>query len=111
MKQNIITRNADIEEVWKKAVKTYGKDVQLRQLQEECAELIVAVNKYFRNPSEKTKQDILEESADVQNLFNQLEYIFEDNSLVKTVGEMMAKKAIRLNERLLGNNIDKYTFI
>lgn len=111
MQKNIETRECNIEEVYKKAVKVYGKDAQLRQLQEECAELIVAVNKYFRNPCEVARRAILEESADVQVVFNQLEYIFEDKTLVSEVGKLMAQKTVRLNERLLGKNTEHFTFI
>lgn len=36
----------DLQEITEKSFSFWGRDNQFRQLQEECAELIVAINKY-----------------------------------------------------------------
>ena len=59
------------EELYKKILDTWGIHAQLGMLQEECAELIVAINKYFRGTPGATDM-ICEELADVQNMINQL---------------------------------------
>lgn len=68
---------------------TYGYDAQSRQCMEECAELIQAINKHWRNVlqcgnsriSERTdckeKNDIEEELADVQIMLWQISYLLD----------------------------------
>lgn len=65
-----------------KIADTYGYDAQSRQCIEEMAELIVAINKMWREGmktdyfySELKKKDIAEEIADVQIMLWQMEYL------------------------------------
>ena len=58
-------------EILQKAVDTYGINNQLNQLQEECAELIVAVNKYRRTPFDNL-DGLVDEFADVIIMHNQI---------------------------------------
>ena len=63
-----------------------------RQLFEECSELIVAVNKYYRKTQETNKSigdclseeyfavQIMEEIADVEIMINQLKYLLNLNN-------------------------------
>ena len=51
-------------EVLKEAVVTYGTKKQLRQLQEECGELIVAINHAFRG-KENASMELCAEFCDV----------------------------------------------
>lgn len=53
------------------AVKQYGSKAQLRQLQEECAELIVAINHCFRQ-REDAAVEFLDEYVDVLIVMYQL---------------------------------------
>lgn len=53
------------------AIKQYGTKAQLRQLQEECAELIVAINHCFRK-RENTAVEFLGEYVDVLIVMYQL---------------------------------------
>lgn len=67
----------------------YGYEAQSRQCMEECAELIQAINKHWRNVlqcgnsriSERTdckeKNDIEEELADVQIMLWQISYLLD----------------------------------
>lgn len=52
------------ETIAKLAIEKYGEAAQLRQLQEECAELIVAVNHFFRQ-RQNAREELIEELADV----------------------------------------------
>lgn len=52
------------ETIAKLAIEKYGEAAQLRQLQEECAELIVAVNHFFRQ-RQNARAELIEEFADV----------------------------------------------
>jgi NTP pyrophosphatase (non-canonical NTP hydrolase) len=77
-------------EAIKKIADTYGYDVQSRQLIEEMAELMVAVNKYHRALElydieyesafvDIRKNDIAEEIADVTIMLEQIKYLLSLN--------------------------------
>lgn len=57
--------------VLKDAVIRYGAKAQLRQLQEECAELIAAINHCFRG-RDNASMEFLEEFVDVYIVMYQL---------------------------------------
>lgn len=59
------------ETIAKLAIEKYGHAAQLRQLQEECAELIVAVNHYFRQ-RRNSREELIEEVADVTIMLMEL---------------------------------------
>lgn len=62
-----------------KALKKWGDEPQIRQTMEECAELIVALNKSMRDieDSEAVRYNILEEMADVTIMLEQMKKIFD----------------------------------
>ena len=62
--------------------KRYGKESQLRQLQEECAELIVACSKQLRG-QDKSINNVIEELADVRIMIEQIEYLYGIKNLVE----------------------------
>lgn len=68
----------DDEEVYKQAIKKWGKPLQRIMVIEECAELIKAVSKYFRG--DVTDDDLLGEVVDVQIMLNQLRVMINDES-------------------------------
>lgn len=51
----------------------YGTEKQLRQLQEECAELIQAVSKCCRYPDEGYETHLMEEICDVMICIDQIQ--------------------------------------
>ena len=59
------------------ALETFGEQRQLNQFTEEASEAIIAINKYRRNPNEKTKRDLVEELIDCEIMIAQL-YIMLD---------------------------------
>lgn len=74
----------------------YGKESQLRQLQEECAELIVASSKILRK-SDKAINNLIEEIADVRVMVEQIEYLYGIKNLVE---DEMEYKLQRQLERM-----------
>ena len=64
-------------ETMEKALKKWGLQVQIGQAIEECAELIVALQKYTnRKPTAQALDDVLNEIADVEMLLAQLRLAF-----------------------------------
>ena len=70
-----------------KILKHYGSHKQLNQLVEECAELIIAIQKQKRHDSFGISDSAIEEMADVKNLIEQIElhkhYVAEGVKTVK----------------------------
>ncbi len=60
--------------IYEKAVKQFGYESQLGMLQEECAELIVAVSKVERRKS-GALENLAEEMADVQIMIEQIKLL------------------------------------
>ena len=84
------------------AIDTYGTKAQMMQCIEEMAELIQAINKYFRaNTDEemaKAYVSVIEEISDVQIMLEQMRIVFGD----KAVDEQITAKLGRLEKRLKG---------
>lgn len=85
-----------IEEIYKQAIETYGKDAQLKMCIEEMAELTQAICKSFRGKD--NLDNIIEEIADVEIMLAQLGLSKNEVCIKK------AEKITRLEERL--NNVD-----
>ena len=83
-------------EILEKAVNTYGLENQLNQLQEECAELIVAVNK-TRRCNFIDLDPLVDEIADVTIM---MEQIINHFNLEIRVNDRIQFKLNRLKERL-----------
>lgn len=86
------------KELYKKIIAKNGKEHQLRQLQEECAELITAVSHYLRKDRQEDKENLLEELADVSIMFEQLPFLLDDEDL-HMIEKIKQEKIARL-ERL-----------
>ena len=88
--------------ILRKAIDTYGIEAQMMQCIEEMAELIQAINKYFRaNTNEemaKAYVSVIEEISDVQIMLEQMRIVFGD----KAVDEQITAKLGRLEKRLKG---------
>lgn len=74
----------------------YGKESQLRQLQEECGELIVACSKLIRS-KDRAVNNLIEELADVRIMIEQIEHLYGLKSLVE---DEMEYKLNRQLERM-----------
>ena len=83
-----------------KIADNYGLDSQLDILQEECAELIVAVSKFKRG---KDTANIIEEIADVEIMLDQIVYLLDKKNNVDVyafIGLWIEKKIRRQLERM-----------
>ena len=66
------------KEIYKKCMKAWGFDAQARVLQEECAELIVAVS-HFNREREGAIMELVQELADTYIMVGQIiEYLGSD---------------------------------
>lgn len=65
-------------DIYEKAVKKWGEDLQIVMMMEECAELIQACSKYLRKKDIGNIMKLKEEIADVSIMLKQFEYIFGD---------------------------------
>lgn len=85
------------------AVDYFGKDNQLMMLAEELAELIQAISKYKRNPS--NIDSLIEEVADVEIMLEQLRIIFrkEKKKIDFGISKVKQQKTERLRQLLLSN--------
>ena len=71
--------NRDEEDTYKKAIAKYGHPEQLNMVQEECGELIAAINHYRRGRIELSA--LLKEIVDVQIMVEQMVLIYERNDI------------------------------
>jgi len=67
------------DEIYNNALDTWGHDAQMDVTIEELSELIKAIIKYKRNPSEDTAFDIADELGDVTIMAHQLEILMMRN--------------------------------
>ncbi len=83
------------KEVLQKALSEWQISAQLGMAQEECAELIVAINKFFR-ADPKGREMIIEEVADCFIVLEQLVLIFGERYVQSAIDE----KVTRLRKKL-----------
>jgi len=81
-----------------RAVNMFGKELQSQIAMEECAELIQAISKIVRKPCTKTRDNLIEEMADVILMMEQLLRMYDIKK--DEVEELMYKKLDRLKGRL-----------
>lgn len=81
------------------AVKTWSIDSQIEMVTEELGELIVAIQKWKRRPSDSTVHDIAEEVADVELVLLQLQYIFDEH-IERKYSTYLIEERQRKRERL-----------
>lgn len=82
------------DEIYAACLEKWGLEAQLGMLQEECAELIVAVNKVRRH-APKERENLTEELADVQNMINQIKVLCPDFERVRLEKLERVKKLLR----------------
>jgi NTP pyrophosphatase (non-canonical NTP hydrolase) len=86
----------DIKKIYQEAIDKWGFNPQLNQLQEECAELIVACNKLRRKGDEAVPM-MIDELTDVIIMTEQIIQVMQ---IEKEVDERYKFKIERLKERL-----------
>lgn len=85
-----------MDKILKKAIDLNGKKNQLGVVQEECAELVQAISKFFRNKA-GSREMVIEEAADVKIMLRQIELIFDCEA---EIGREVERKLARLDSRL-----------
>lgn len=91
-------------ELYKRCVEQWGLEPQINMITEELGELIVAIQKWKRNPCETTVIGIASEVADVEIMLGQLHYMMETGLERKYIVHLEYErkyKRDRLNDRLL----------
>ena len=84
-----------LEKLYKDCVEFWGIERQVRMLQEECAELILAGSHYLRG-RETGLANLIEELADAQLMINQIKkFVGEEN-----VENIMDVKSDYIKEKL-----------
>ena len=78
----------------------WGLDKQINQVSEECAELIIALNKWRRAPDDKKpdKMTIAEEISDVQIMLEQMKEAFKCDFLVESLIEQKLERTLKRME-------------
>jgi len=74
----------DLRELYDECIEFWGVKAQLRQTQEECAELILAISHFLRNRPNSLK-NLVEETADVYLMLNQIIRIVGKSNVMKVV--------------------------
>lgn len=86
---------------YRQILEHWGLDKQINQVSEECAELIIALNKWRRASPDK-KPDIrtvAEEIADVQIMLEQMKEAFQCDFLVESLIEQKLERTLkRMNQ-------------
>ena len=82
------------KEVLQKAILRFGEKLQLRQVQEEAAELIVAINHFIRFKDDFHRHELLVEVADIEIMLEQLRLILNDDENIERIKQ---EKLIYLN--------------
>jgi NTP pyrophosphatase (non-canonical NTP hydrolase) len=96
-----------MDEVYRKAIDTWGETAQLDQTIEELAELIQAINKYKRT---KNIESMLEEIADVEIMISQMKYLLTCTSTQtlftakESIEQIKDTKIKRIKDRLNNYN-------
>ncbi|MFC1954914.1 hypothetical protein ACFLVZ_03745 [Chloroflexota bacterium] len=78
--------------IYEQTIKAWGIEPQLGMVQEECAELIKAINK--RRRGEATDAEVIEECVDVELMINQMKEFFKDD--IDTWDRIKTEKLERL---------------
>ncbi len=67
----------DKNKIYKKTLQNWGKDSQLKMLQEECLELALEIRKIERNDKFTNILELKSEIADVKIMIEQMEIVFD----------------------------------
>jgi len=85
----------ELEKLYRDCMEFWGIERQSRMLQEECAELIVAISHYLRERKGSTEK-LVEELADVRIMSDQLIAYFGEDRVM----EVVDRKSDRVKKKL-----------
>lgn len=87
----------EIKTIETDAIQTYGIESQMRMLQEECGELIVAVGHYLRGRN-GSLANLCEELADVRIMVEQMEIALNNPAVEERYNHKLGRLKKRLEE-------------
>lgn len=88
-------KGEELDQLYKDCVNFWGIERQIRMMQEECAELVIAGSHYLRKRATGL-DELVEELADAQLMINQIKtFVGEDN-----VNKMIDKKSDYIKAKL-----------
>lgn len=85
--------------IMRQAIDEYGANAQLRQVLEECLELMLAIVKLERFQTHESWENVAEERADVGIMLDQLDIMLDTMELSQAI---RTQKLVRLEQRLGG---------
>lgn len=85
-----------MSDIYRRALKTWGKDAQMLQVIEEMSELTKEILKNI-NRGKDNLDEIVEETADVEIMLEQLKYCYD---IEEKVREYKAQKLLKIERRL-----------
>lgn len=84
------------QELYQQALDTWGEGSQYGMAQEECGELISAINRHFRGDADS--DDVAAEVADVEIMCEQLRILIGDQRVEQHKTEKLDRLEDRLND-------------
>jgi len=93
--------------LYEEAVSFYGVELQETLWHEEVGELMQALSKHKRNPSTKTKINVIEEIADVILMTEQLASIYGTDlveTFIKVKSDRLRKRIDKAREIIIDNH-------
>jgi len=82
--------------LYARALEAWGTEAQVRMVQEECAELITAINKWSRHSG--GEKNVIEEAADVEIMIGQLRVIVGDDRIDAAKRKKLSRLSLRLDK-------------
>jgi NTP pyrophosphatase (non-canonical NTP hydrolase) len=86
------------DELYERAMAHFGPKRQLRKLQEECGELISAINRDLERGTREAEEALAAEVADVEIMIEQLRRIWKNDDIDQAKNHKLARLDSRLRE-------------
>ena len=93
-------------DLYNRAIHKWGVKAQMEMAQEEATEFSLAVRKQYRKNTKESFDNLIDETADIEIMIEQIQLIHEDSNFRKLVEERKEFKLNRLNERLNNNSFE-----
>lgn len=88
--------NKELTELFEDCLTYWGEEAQLRMVQEECAELILAVSHYLRS-RKNGKDNLIEELGDVWLMISQMIHHYGQGDVEKVIDFKSERTLNKLN--------------
>lgn len=85
-------------EFYQRCLAKWGREGNLRQLQEECGELVAAINQYLRPDRTESDDHVIKEIVDVHLMIEQMKTIFDPAKIDLVVDKVVDDITEELSE-------------